>query len=131
MKGKNWLLTHNNPEMTLEEYMNLWKPHVNYANMQLEKGDTVHIQAYISLKTEARMTGLKKKDGKAHFELVKKDNGASAYCLKEDTRIEGPIEYGTKPIARQDKTDWDKIKQLAKEGKVDEIPSDIYVRCYN
>jgi len=26
---------------------------------------------------------------------VKKDNGASKYCMKEESRIEGPWEYGT------------------------------------
>ncbi len=61
---------------------------------QLEKGkeeETPHIQAYIALKKNSRLTGLKKRDPKAHFEMVKRDNGAAAYCMKEDTRVEGPI----------------------------------------
>jgi hypothetical protein len=93
--------------------------------------DTVHIQAYISLKTEARMTGLKKRDPKAHFTLVKKDQGASAYCLKEETRIEGPLEYGKRPLNPASKTDWTQIKKAAQEGRLDEIEDGIYVRYYS
>jgi len=44
------------------------------------------------------MTALKKHCPKAHFEPVYNDNGADAYCMKEDTRIEGPWEFGTKPL---------------------------------
>jgi len=62
---------------------------------------------------------------------VKVDNGASAYCLKEDTRLDGPWEFGNKPIQRNNIKDWDKVRQLAKEGKHDEIPSDIFIRFYS
>lgn len=43
------------------------------------------------------MSALKKHDKRAHFEIITKDNGASDYCLKEETRIEGPWEFGLKP----------------------------------
>lgn len=33
---------------------------------------------------------------KGHWVAVTKDHGASEYCLKEHTRVEGPWEYGTK-----------------------------------
>lgn len=71
-------------------------------NAQLEKGEsgTVHIQAYVCLKKNYRLAGLKKRDPLAHFEMVKRDNGASTYCLKEETRLEGPLEFGTRPMAR-------------------------------
>lgn len=36
----------------------------------------------------------------AHFEPVKRDNGASDYCLKEETRLEGPWEFGLKPARK-------------------------------
>ncbi len=51
--------------------------------------------------------------------------------MKEDTRLEGPFEFGSKPIARQSKTDWDKIWKHAKNGEVEDIPADVRVRCYN
>lgn len=33
---------------------------------------------------------MKKFDSKVHWEPVKVNNGADAYCMKEDTRVEGP-----------------------------------------
>lgn len=47
---------------------------------------------------------------KAHFERVKVNNGADDYCLKEDTRVEGPWEFGTKPVKRNSKVDWQRVK---------------------
>lgn len=35
-------------------------------------------------------------DETVHIEVVKVDNGASEYCLKEETRLDGPMEFGTK-----------------------------------
>jgi len=72
-----------------------------------------------------------KKCGKAHYEKVGKDNGAAAYCMKEDTRVEGPWEFGKKPLNPASKTDWEQVRQLAKEGKLEEIDAGIYVRYYN
>jgi len=130
---KNWLITHNNPKVNLQDYLEAWAKPADYVNGQLEKGTegTVHIQAYISLPRSQRLSWLKKRDPQGHFSPVKRDNGASSYCLKEETRIEGPLEYGTKPVNRSSRTDWDKIRDLAKSGKLEDIPADIYVRCYN
>lgn len=42
--------------------------------------------------------------------MVKINNGADNYCMKEDTRLEGPFEYGIKPVKRNSKTDWEEVK---------------------
>jgi len=77
-----------------------------YITGQLEKGEegTVHLQYFINLgpKAKARLSALKKVCKHSHFEIVKKDNGASTYCQKEETRIEGPWTFGILP-ARVDK----------------------------
>lgn len=62
--------------------------------------------------------------------MVKINNGAHNYCMKEDTRLEGPWEYGTKPVQRNSKEDWDAVKEAAKKGDFDSIPSDIFVKHY-
>lgn len=46
-------------------------------------------------------------DNRLHIEVVKHNNGADNYCMKEDTRVEGPWEFGTKPIKRNNKHDWE------------------------
>jgi len=129
----NWLITHNNPKTDPKDYLEAWAPMCKYVNGQLEKGKegTPHIQAYVSLKKQSRLAALRKHDKSAHFEPVKFDNGASTYCLKEDTRLDGPWEFGTKPVLRQSKTDWEAIWTNATKGAIEEIPADVRVRCYN
>lgn len=65
-----------------------------------------------------------------HYTAVLRDNGASSYALKDETRILGPWEYGVKPLKRNEKKDWDDIRQAAKEGRFDDIPGDVYIRYY-
>jgi len=50
--------------------------------------------------------------------------------MKEDTRLEGPYEFGVKPVKRNSKTDWEEVKQKCIEGRIEEIPADIYVKHY-
>jgi len=73
---------------------------------------------------------LKKFCAKAHFEPVKVDNGVDAYCMKEETRVEGPWEFGVRPVQRNSKTDWDRVWDKAKAGQIDEIPANIRVSHY-
>lgn len=79
----------------------------------------------------ARAAVFKKLDNKLHIDIVKKNNGADAYCMKEDTRIEGPFEFGIKPVKRNDKNDWDRVYEDAKQGNLDAIPKDILVKHYH
>lgn len=36
--------------------------------------------------------------------------------MKEDTRVEGPYEYGVKPVNRNNKKDWEHVKKCAIAG---------------
>jgi len=102
MKASNWLCTLNNPTVTPQDYLEAWftKAKATYVCGQLEKGKegTPHIQFFLNFKTQARLAKLKKHCSKAHFEVVKINNGAHNYCMKEDTRVEGPWEFGIKPV---------------------------------
>lgn len=51
------------------------------------------------------MGTLKKHCGHSHFEGVKVNNGADAYCMKEDTRVEGPWTFGVRPAQLNKKGD--------------------------
>lgn len=37
---------------------------------------------------------------------------------------------GTVPFKRNSKTDWESAKQLAKRGKLDDVPPDVYIKYY-
>ena len=106
-----------------------------YTVGQLEKGKegTVHLQFFINLpKPGKRITAMKKVCKYTHWEPVGKDNGAADYCMKEDTRVEGPWEFGEKPLhqnvkgeaaqARQEKYQAvmnTELDQLCEEGVID------------
>lgn len=55
---------------------------------------------------------MRKVNEKAHYEIVRKDNGVDAYCMKDDTRVEGPIEHGVKPVQNPDKSHTISAKEL-------------------
>jgi hypothetical protein len=74
------------------------------------------------------LSGLKKICNKAHFEFVRVNNGAHDYCMKEDTRVAGPWEFGIKPVQRNNKVDWERVWEAAKKGDLESIPADIRVK---
>lgn len=50
--------------------------------------------------------------------------------MKTETRLDGPWEFGEKPVQRNNKQDWDKVREEAKKGNLDNVPADIYVKHY-
>lgn len=101
---------------------------------QLERGEKeghLHIQFFVNFKQPKRISAITKHDKRIHVEKVKVDNGASTYCMKEETRVEGPIELGIKPVKVNSKTDWDSVWEKAKQGKLEEIPASVRIVHYN
>lgn len=68
-----------------------------------------------------RCSKITKFDKNLHCEKVNRNNGADDYCMKEEGRIEGPWEFGDKPVRRNRKTDWDEVWEKAKTGKLEDI----------
>lgn len=139
MTSKNFLCTWNYKdgedtgdwEERLKELKKVCK--AEYIVGQLEKGEETgrpHIQFYIHFKQACRITAITKAHKEIHVEKVKVNNGADRYCMKTETRVEGPIEIGEKPIARNSKTDWESVWEKAKQGKIEEIPAAIRVIHY-
>lgn len=109
------------------------KTKARYTVGQLEKGhetEAIHIQFFMNFEKPAKIGRITKWDKTIHCEKVLVNNGADTYCMKEDTRIEGPMELGTRPVKVNNKVDWDKVWEKAKEGKLDEIQASVRVVHY-
>ena len=114
MTARNFLITLNNPIENPKDFLErlFTETKAVYCCGQLEKGKegTPHVQAFLNFSTPVRPTALKKVEKKMHIESVKINNGAHDYCMKEDTRLDGPWEFGLRPVQRNCKQDWNAIE---------------------
>lgn len=91
---RNWCFTSYSDYIAFNE-----KHHsvIKYCVWQREKcpeTGRLHFQGYIELNKAIRFTGLKKIIGECHVEPRKGTRDqARAYCMKEDTRVDGPWEF--------------------------------------
>lgn len=121
MGSRSWLVTI--PGNATETFRPL-KRGMRYACWQMENGSKsgyIHIQGYVELTKPQRLSWLKKSLNRddIHCEPRKGTRDqARAYCMKEDTRVEGPWEEGTWEQGGQGhRTDLDDIYGMLKEGK--------------
>lgn len=103
-QSKYWFFTLNHPRSRDEaEFPELVRIS-QWLVYQLERGDngTEHYQGYCVFPTNKRLAGVRKLLSRAHWEPRKGTHEeAKNYCSKEDTRVDGPWEYGEEPVPRQ------------------------------
>lgn len=94
--------TLNNPGIPAEEFLRTVSEHagVQFTCGQLESGleGTEHVQFYVNLKQPQALSFVRKIDARTHWELCRSSAASEKYVLKEDTRVEGPWEFGTRPV---------------------------------
>ena len=142
MTCRNWICTRNYSE--LKEFpegfvynflKNIYEQSGSkYVVGQGEKGknsNLIHIQFFVNFKDPQRFTKITKIDNSVHCEKVLVNNGADTYCMKEDTRIEGPYSFGLKPFRYNDPNDWENVWNLAKNNKIEQIPPSVRIKHYN
>lgn len=119
--------------MTLQWTSGVWKYLVGQVEVAPETG-RYHLQAFGVLGTKKRLTQMKKLDADAHWEPMQGTMAqCKQYCTKEETRIEGPWEYGELKTAGRPNS-LSECTKMVKEGKTDgeiaeEMP-ELYVRHY-
>ena len=92
---------------------------VRYASWQLEEGKdgTPHYQGYAEFESPKRITALKKIDSRAHWERrLGSPTQAIAYTRKEQTRVAGPWERGTKGPGQGHRSDLDLVADRVATG---------------
>lgn len=97
IKSYVWCFTLNNPS---EERINFDPLVVSYAVYQLEKGEegTPHFQGYVEMVKQSTL-GTMRRMFQAHWTVARRPDKAVAYCMKEDSRLDGPWEFGTRSVA--------------------------------
>lgn len=118
-----WCFTLNNPGTWRPLFQ---EPAMIFLIYQLERGEqgTLHLQGYVRFSSRKRLSTVKNILGRQelHAEPARgSESDNRAYCSKEDTRVEGPWEFGTynpEVSARQGKrTDLDEVADALKQGK--------------
>lgn len=96
----------------------------------------LHWQTYVVFKKQLRTKAVSNLFHNAHVEPRKGTHEeALAYCEKEESRVSPPVRFGDPSDSREasgerEKQRWDDIKKAAQEGRLDDVPSDVYVRHY-
>lgn len=127
-QGYYWLLTIPERDYAPIDIV----PPVGYLKGQLEEGEGGfrHYQILVYFTRKQSLRGVKDCFGNTCHAELSRSSAANAYVWKENTRIGEPFEFGALPFHRNESKDWEKIWELAKEGKLDEIPADVRIVNY-
>jgi len=131
-RNRNFTFTYNNYPNT-ELVDNIDCKYIAYSHEVAPTTGTPHLQGFISFNSAKTKQAVIRLLPGCHIEVM---NGSiaenEAYCSKSGDLIE----RGEKPVSntnrgRAEKLRWQRAKDLAKSGNLEEIDSDIYIRCYN
>lgn len=109
---------------------------MTYLIGQKERGESgyLHWQFCVGLKnktTRVGLTNLNLFPTETHWEPTR-SQAAHDYVRKIDTAVEGSqFSFGQLPLRRNNKRDWDKIKQDAIDGNFDNIPPQVLISHFS
>lgn len=128
---KFWILTIKQSSWTVPAEL---PEGVSFLKGQLERGvesGYTHFQLVVAFTKAVSLQACKRTFSNDAYCEPSRSAAANEYVHKDDTSIPGSrFELGSLPLKRNSKRDWEKIKQLAQENKLDEIEPDIYLRHY-
>ncbi len=129
-KAVYWLLT-----IPHADFLPYLPPNVEYIRGQLESGSNtnyLHWQLLVVLSKQSRLSAVKSIFGQSTHAEPSKSAAADAYVWKDDTAVPNTrFELGRKPLKRNCDKDWESIRESAKQGRLDDIPADVYIRSYS
>jgi len=131
-RHRNYIFTFNNyPNTDLVD--NVECKYIAYSKEVAPTTGTPHLQGFISFNSNKTFSAACKSLPGCHVQVMHgsiQEN--EAYCSKAGVLIE----RGERPISndnkgRAEKLRWQRARELAQEGKLEEIDADIYIRCYS
>jgi len=106
---------------------------VDYITGQLEVGEHTsfrHWQLVVHFVRKVRLGGVRNVFGPFHAEPTRSE-AAVDYVHKDETAVANTrFELGRKPMDRGKSHDWDGIRNSAVAGRMDNVPSDVYIRYF-
>lgn len=131
-RHRNFCFTHNNYDNTdLEDHIEC--RYIGYSKEVAPTTGTLHLQGWISFTNARTFKQVVKLMPGCHIEVM---HGSIAqnetYCSKSDVLIE----RGEKPMTndnkgRAEQLRWKEARKAACEGRMDDIPDDMYIRYFN
>lgn len=129
-QGLYWILT-----IPHADFLPYQPPTVAYIAGQLERGAEsgyLHWQILVAFKNKVRLAAVKKLFGQSVHAELSRSAAARDYVWKDETAVAGTrFELGEFKLRRNNRVDWERIRDLAKSGDLESIPADVYVRSYN
>jgi len=131
-RHRNYIFTFNNyPNTNLVDTIAC--KYIAYSHEVAPTTGTPHLQGYITFNSAKTFTAVKNLLPGCHVQIMLGSIAENdAYCSKAGLLIE----RGEKPISndnkgRAEKLRWQRARDLAKDGKLDEIDADIFIRYYS
>lgn len=128
-RARNWCFTINNWD---QSDLDAIKEKATYVVCQAECGEsgTPHLQGYAEFDTTMRLSAVRKLSKRAHWETRRgTQEQAIAYCKKEDTRVDGPWEFGEKKEQGK-REDVLIVKEMIDEGATIADVQDAYFESW-
>lgn len=130
MQARYWILTIPHADFVPFQHTN-----VQFIQGQLERGGNtgyLHWQLVVAFKRSVRLAAVKTVYGESVHAEPSRSSAANDYVLKDDTAVPGTrFKLGTPAFKRNCSTDWAAVVDNAKQGRMDDIPPDVLVRCYS
>jgi len=133
-RNRNFCFTWNNYDESSKLYLSqISCKYVAYCEETAPTTGTKHLQGYISFNNPKTIIQARSFLPGCHVETMLGSIAQNEdYCSKAGELVE----RGEKPISndnkgRAEKLRWQNARSLAKEGKLDDIDADIFIRCYS
>lgn len=117
----DWMTEDQDQEAALARWAALKQSQIRYMVYQVEQGKTEkpHIQGFIHFQNPVALSTIKSRlaSKSIHVEWVINDEAAAGYCAKEEGRLWGPAEVGTKPdYAKKKVNPTEELAAMVKNG---------------
>jgi len=131
-KSRNFCFTINNHCLDDEEFLRTLPSTYLVYGREVGASGTPHLQGFVVFENPRSFAAVKKQLPKAHIEIAKGSPDQNReYCTKEGNFHE----QGIIPMSQKRKGDanaerWSVAKKAAIEGRLEDVPDDIYVQYY-